>query len=76
MKHPPLKIINGLIITATGIVSNGCVIIRDGMISEVSDHDIPAADCQVIDANGNYVSPGFIDIHVHGGGGADLWMGI
>lgn len=27
---------------------------------------------QVIDVNGNYVSPGFIDIHCHGGGGADF----
>ncbi|KAF5271261.1 hypothetical protein FQR65_LT17650 [Abscondita terminalis] len=26
----------------------------------------------VIDAEGMYVSPGFIDIHVHGGGGYDI----
>jgi len=27
---------------------------------------------QIIDVDGNYVTPGFIDIHCHGGGGADF----
>jgi N-acetylglucosamine-6-phosphate deacetylase len=27
---------------------------------------------EVIDAQGNYLSPGFIDIHIHGSGGADV----
>jgi N-acetylglucosamine-6-phosphate deacetylase len=29
-------------------------------------------DKEVIDAQGNYLSPGFIDIHIHGSGGADV----
>ena len=32
-------------------------------------------EVQVIDATGCYVSPGWIDIHVHGGGGADFMDG-
>jgi len=28
-------------------------------------------ETQIIDAKGNYVSPGFIDIHIHGSGGYD-----
>lgn len=32
-------------------------------------------DAMVVDAGGGYVSPGFIDIHVHGGGGADFMDG-
>lgn len=29
-------------------------------------------DCRIINAGGRYVAPGFIDIHVHGGGGYDF----
>ena len=32
---------------------------------------IDLTNCEIIDAEGNYVSPGFIDIHIHGSGGAD-----
>lgn len=33
------------------------------------------SDTLVIDAAGHYVSPGFIDLHVHGGGGHDFMDG-
>jgi len=32
-------------------------------------------DCVKIDAEGMYITPGFIDMHVHGGGGFDLLEG-
>jgi N-acetylglucosamine-6-phosphate deacetylase len=34
-----------------------------------------ADDLTIIDAAGSYVSPGFIDLHVHGGGGHDFMDG-
>jgi N-acetylglucosamine-6-phosphate deacetylase len=67
-----LKIINGRIITPQGILNGGSILIEDGKIIQISDADIDAADAAVIDAGGKYVSPGFIDIHVHGGGGYDF----
>jgi N-acetylglucosamine-6-phosphate deacetylase len=67
-----LKITNGKIITPYRIIPNGTILIKDGIITEVSEKNISSNGAQVIDAQGKYVSPGFIDIHVHGGGGHDF----
>jgi N-acetylglucosamine-6-phosphate deacetylase len=69
-----VKITNGRIITPAGII-NGTVLINETKIMAISERDIDAPDALVIDAHGNYVSPGFIDIHVHGGGGHDFMDG-
>ncbi len=67
-----LKIINGQIITSNGVLKGGSILIADGKIIEISDANIDAPDALQIDAGGKYVSPGFIDIHLHGGGGHDF----
>src|SRR4051812_32429802 len=67
-----LKIINGKIITPYRVIVNGCVLVKDGIIQEVSPGDIECEGATELDAKGHYVSPGFIDIHVHGGGGHDF----
>lgn len=65
---------NGRVITPEGII-NGYVLYEDGKITETGTGDcMPQAD-EVIDAQGRYVSPGFIDIHTHGAGGADYMDG-
>ncbi|WDF81207.1 N-acetylglucosamine-6-phosphate deacetylase [Mucilaginibacter sp. KACC 22773] len=69
-----VKITNGRIITPKGII-NGTILINQTKIAAISERDIDAPDALVIDAHGNYVSPGFIDIHVHGGGGHDFMDG-
>lgn len=43
---------------------------EDGSITAVTDEELPFE--KEIDANGCYVSPGFIDVHLHGGGGFDF----
>ena len=48
-------------------VKPGYVYYDKGTIVEVSDRDLPVTE--EYDAGSNYVSPGFIDIHTHGGGG-------
>lgn len=70
-----IKIFNGNILTPYRIIKNGTVIVTDGQISEVSAGDIEAPEAVEIDAKGNYISPGFIDIHIHGGGGYDFMDG-
>ncbi len=67
-----LKIYNGQIITTSGIINGGCVLITNGTITAVSEKNIDAPGSIEIDAGGKYISPGFIDIHIHGGAGHDF----
>jgi N-acetylglucosamine-6-phosphate deacetylase len=71
--HPQkIKIYNGKIITPYKIIGGGCVLITDDTITEVSEKNIEVNDAIEIDAEGKYVAPGFIDMHVHGGGAYDF----
>ncbi|MFV0606768.1 MAG: N-acetylglucosamine-6-phosphate deacetylase [Niabella sp.] len=67
-----IKIISGKIITPEGIKNNAILYIRDGIIQSISSSNENLPNATVIDAKGNYVSPGFIDIHLHGGGNCDF----
>jgi N-acetylglucosamine-6-phosphate deacetylase len=67
-----LKIINGNIITPYRIIPNGTLLIEDGIITSVSEFNSKESGFIEIDAQGKYVAPGFIDIHLHGGGGSDF----
>lgn len=63
-------IINCDIILEYGIIRDGAVLIEGEKIFAVgkrSELKIPA-DAEIIDAEGTYVGPGFVDIHVHAGG--------
>jgi N-acetylglucosamine-6-phosphate deacetylase len=70
-----IKIFNGQIIHQQQIQSGACLLIENGKILDVAQQDVDFPDAQLIDAQGNFVSPGFIDIHIHGGGGADFMDG-
>jgi len=71
-KQSLIKIVNGHVITPDGIIRNGSVLVRDGIIIGVSDNNPDMPGATVLNAGGKFVSPGFIDIHVHGGGGYDF----
>ncbi len=63
---------NGKVITPFRLLPDGYVVIEDGIIREVGTGEPGAVGAdETIDAQGLYVSPGFIDIHTHGGGGYD-----
>jgi N-acetylglucosamine-6-phosphate deacetylase len=70
-----LKIFNGKILTPYRTIQRGTVVVSEGRIVSVCEGDVDVAGAMEIDAGGCYISPGFIDIHVHGGGGADFMDG-
>ena len=70
-----VKIFNGPIIHQQQIQHGACLLIENGKILDVVREDVDFPDAKLIDARGNFVSPGFIDIHIHGGGGADFMDG-
>ncbi len=70
-----IKIINGKIVTG-GECFAGIVVLKDGVIDYVGTEDVQVSeDAKIIDAQGCYVTPGFIDMHTHGAGGADFMDG-
>ena len=61
-------IINGKVVLHDEIVNKN-VFIENDKIVEISNRQ--ATDEDIIDAKGQYVAPGFIDVHTHGRGGSD-----
>lgn len=61
-------IINGKLVTPNGIIRNKVLVFNE-RVKEIRDN-VPT-NCSVIDAKGMYVTPGLIDVHVHGSCGAD-----
>lgn len=65
-------IVNAKILTPYRVIE-GCLVMEDGKIQAITQ-EAPAG-AEIIDAQGCYVSPGFIDLHTHGGGGHDYMDG-
>ena len=64
----------GRFLLPEGVRTGLALVVRDGRIDAI----IPEADAPAgerIDAGGQFVSPGFIDMHVHGGWGHDFLDG-
>jgi len=68
--------IHGDIVTPDDVLIGGALVIDDaGRIAELGAHAASRPRADDIDAAGYLVLPGFIDMHVHGGGGADFMHG-
>ena len=63
-------IYNGKIILKDKIVEDYNLYFEDGKITEITKDKLSYD--KAIDAQGAYVSPGFIDMHTHGAGGCDF----
>jgi N-acetylglucosamine-6-phosphate deacetylase len=58
------------VVTQAGVPEPGWIEVSDGTIAEVGSGAPPSGD--VTDLGGGWLLPGFIDLHVHGGGGHDF----
>ena len=70
-----IKIVNGRLITPFRIIENGTILIEEGCIVKIGQGNMDFPGARLIDARNSYVSPGFIDMHTHGGGGHDFMDG-
>lgn len=61
---------NVTVVLPEGILENRNVLVKQGKIADLDYKVQPSEAC--VDGQGNYLLAGFIDLHVHGGGGADF----
>src|SRR5882724_633485 len=64
----------GKVVLADRILDNAGVRFDGERITHVSS-TVPMAGATVIDLAGDYLTPGFVELHVHGGDGADFMDG-
>jgi len=67
-------IVNGKIILKDRIVEGNALLYSDVIEGIIPVDDVPV-DAEIIDAGGGYVSPGLIDMHIHGYLGKDVCDG-
>ena len=61
-----LFIVGGRVLDpASGTDGVRTVVVRDGKIAEVSERVDRPKDARAVDARGKWVTPGFVDLHVH-----------
>jgi N-acetylglucosamine-6-phosphate deacetylase len=68
-----LLLANGRIVTPNGVLSPGWIRLAGPVIDALGPGDAPQHPA--VDLRGQWVLPGFIDIHVHGGGGTSFTDG-
>lgn len=77
-------IINGRLILESQVIEKGFILFDDKIkaLGTMSDYEVllsqkqlNSGEVETIEADGKLVSPGFIDIHVHGAGGCDTMDG-
>lgn len=71
----PRMFVNGRIVLEDRLLEGGAVEIREGQIHAIHE-DTPRTQAgERINLQGGYLVPGFVDLHVHGGAGADFMDG-
>jgi N-acetylglucosamine-6-phosphate deacetylase len=74
---PPLLFANGTVVLADRLLEGGRVLVTGDRITAVAaaTDPLPETTADRIDLHGAYLVPGYVDLHVHGGAGADFMDG-
>ena len=77
MTNSRTYVVGGRVITPYRILPRAGLVIDGSKIAALFSMDGFEMDpgAEIIDVNGAYIAPGFIDMHLHGGGGADVMDG-
>ena len=62
---------NARLIFADGIRDGLEVVVEEGKIAAICERSLAHRKHEIVDLHGNYLAPGFIDLHVHGALGRD-----
>ena len=66
---------NAKVVLEDGILCDGAILTEGERILWVGKRgETDAPEAERVDAGGLFVGPGFVDIHVHGGGGAEFFV--
>ena len=77
-RHPESesRIVNATLVLPDRLLPGGAIHLRGGCIAAVAPAaELPSWDGPALDAGASYAAPGFVDMHVHGGDGADFMDG-
>ena len=62
-----IALVNGRIVLPDRIVEGEALVVEGGSIGEIVSPGALADDIERIDVGGRYITPGLVDIHIHGG---------
>jgi N-acetylglucosamine-6-phosphate deacetylase len=73
---PSLAFVNGTAVLSDRLLHRAVLVTEGPAIRYIGDApcELPP-DCQRIDLADGFVAPGWVDLHIHGGGGADVMDG-
>lgn len=60
------RIINGIIVQADQLLSDHVVVVKNHVIVDITSDKNKYNNLETIDAQGNYISPGLVELHIHG----------
>src|SRR5688572_29569772 len=71
-RAPMPALANARVVTEAGVVDSGWLAFDGAVITGVGSESAPTT---AVDLGGRWVLPGFVDVHVHGGGGHSVLAG-